>query len=152
MFQKPTDEYKQQHASHQASDSVETVVGPSVQVEGDFVSEGNIIVKGVVSGSVRTSQLLRVEEGAKILANVKAGTAVISGQIKGNIKAASSIELTASAQVLGDITCHTLAVEPGALIHGKVSMKGLNDSEDDKPKRRTRKRVTEDEGETTEEA
>lgn len=143
MFQKPTDEYNQPQA-HDGGDTVETVVGPSVQVEGDFVSEGNIIVKGVVSGSVKTSQLLRVEEGAKILANVKAGNAVISGHIKGNIRAASSIELTASAQVLGDISCQTLAVEPGALIHGKVSMKGIA-TDGEKPKRRARKRVSEEE-------
>jgi hypothetical protein len=32
-------------------DEVETVVGPSVNVEGDFASEGNIVVKGTVAGS-----------------------------------------------------------------------------------------------------
>lgn len=106
-------------------DDVETVVGPSVHVEGDFSSEGNILVKGIVSGSVKTSKVLTVEPGAKIFANVKAGSAIISGEIKGNAKVTDRLELTASARLMGDVECKVLVVEAGALIHGKVTMKGL---------------------------
>lgn len=107
-------------------DDVETVVGPSVHVEGDFASEGNILVKGSVSGNVKTSKLLTVEKGAQILANVRAGSAHISGNIKGNVKVEERIELTATAQILGDITCAVLVVEPGALVQGKVMMNGMS--------------------------
>src|SRR3990167_9425170 len=95
-------------------DEVETVVGPSVNVEGDFASEGNIIVKGTVSGSVHTSRFLFVEVGAKIMANVRAGNAKISGEVKGNLKVRETIELTSTAKVLGDIEARVLSVEPGA--------------------------------------
>ncbi|PIR74648.1 MAG: hypothetical protein COU35_01400, partial [Candidatus Magasanikbacteria bacterium CG10_big_fil_rev_8_21_14_0_10_47_10] len=76
MFQKPTESSFSYDAQPQ-HDDVETVVGPSVHVEGDFASEGNIVVKGSVAGSVKTSRQLTVVEGAKILANVKAGTALV---------------------------------------------------------------------------
>ena len=108
------------------NDDVETVVGPSVHVEGDFASEGNILVKGSVSGNVKTSKLLTVEKGAQILANVRAGSAHISGNIKGSVKVEDRIELTSSAQILGDITCSILVVEPGALVQGKVMMNGVS--------------------------
>jgi len=133
MFQKPTieppeiDTHRPPVTDH---DDVETVVGPSVHVEGDFASEGNILVKGSVSGSVKTSKLLTVERGAKILANVRAGNAHVSGEIKGNVKVDERLELSSTAQILGDITCNILAVEPGALIQGKVSMRGMTLSED----------------------
>ncbi len=110
----------------QESDKVETVVGPSVTVEGDFASEGDIVVKGTVSGSVKTSRLLTVEGGAKIFANVKAGNAVVSGAIKGNVKVTDTLELKSTAQVGGDIECKTLIVEGGALIMGKVTMHGFD--------------------------
>ena len=110
-------------------DEVETVVGPSVNVEGDFASEGNIIVKGTVAGSVHTSRHLSVEQGAKIMANVRAGSAQISGEVKGNMKIKETLELTATARVLGDIEVKTLVVEAGALIAGKVSMPGLEGAE-----------------------
>lgn len=140
MFQKSGDSYEFQN--NDTHDDVETVVGPSVHVEGDFASEGNIVVKGTVSGSVKTSRQLTVVEGAKILANVKAGHAIVAGHIKGNVKVAERLELTESAQILGDITCSVLAVAPGALIYGKVTMKGIDGHEP--KKRRSAKAKKED--------
>lgn len=126
MFQKPSYEAPPSAEFHgHEHDEVETVVGPSVHVEGDFASEGNMLIKGKVSGSVRTSKLLTAESGSKIMANVKAGSAVISGIVKGNVKVEDRLEVTASAQIVGDVECATLVVEAGAKIQGKVSMKGL---------------------------
>jgi len=155
IFQKPTpknvveEEMTQFDAQTVAErvDEVETIVGPSVNVEGDFASEGNIIVKGTVSGSVHTSRFLSVEPGAKIMANVRAGTAKISGEVKGNLKIRETIELTSTAKVLGDIECRVLSVEPGALLFGKVSMPGIEGAEVRNVKPRTSRR-----GEETAEA
>jgi cytoskeletal protein CcmA (bactofilin family) len=111
------------------NDEVETVVGPSVNVEGDFASEGNIVVKGTVAGSVTTSRHLSVEQGAKIMANVRAGSARIAGEVKGNMKVREALELTSTARIIGDIEVKILVVEAGALIAGKVSMPGLETAE-----------------------
>lgn len=129
MFKKPSPDialFQQQTRETSINDDVETVVGPSVNVEGDFASEGNILVKGMVSGSVKTSKLLTVEQTAKILANVRAGNALVSGHIKGNVKVSERLELTQTAQIAGDISCKVLVVEAGALIFGKVMMNGIN--------------------------
>ncbi len=128
MFQKPTnDEHKiyPTENNQKQHDDVETVVGPSVHVDGDFSSEGNILVKGIVSGNVKTIKLFTSEKGSKVLASVKAGNAVVSGAIKGNVKVDDRLELTESAQILGDIECAVLVVEAGALVKGKVTMKGI---------------------------
>jgi cytoskeletal protein CcmA (bactofilin family) len=106
-------------------DEVETVVGPSVNVEGDFASEGNIIVKGTVSGSVFTSKHLTVEKGAKIVANIRAGSATIAGEIKGNVKVKESLELMSTSKVIGDIDARNLRIESGAILYGKVTMPGV---------------------------
>jgi cytoskeletal protein CcmA (bactofilin family) len=125
------------------SDEVETVVGPSVNVEGDFASEGNITVKGSVAGSVHTSRFLSVETGAKIMANVRAGSARVAGEVKGNMKIKDSLELTSTSKVLGDIEVKTLSVEPGAIIYGKVVMPGA-DINDVKQARQRASRRSED--------
>ncbi len=133
MFQRPVVQSSSSLSSQQESssslvshaDDVETVVGPSVHVEGDFSSEGNILVKGMVSGNVKTSRLLTVESGARITANVKAANAIISGEIKGNVRVSDRLELTETARISGDIVCKVFAVEPGALIVGKVTMEGI---------------------------
>ena len=148
MFQKqPTNKLSFQEEINQTqgvqpvlADEIETVVGPSVNVEGDFASEGNIIVKGTVAGSVHTSRFLSVEMGAKIMANVRAGSAKISGEVKGNLKVRESLELTSTARVVGDIEVKTLSIEPGALLFGKVSMPGLEAGETRAARARTVRR------------
>lgn len=121
-------------SANPSADDVETVVGPSVNVEGDFASEGNIVVKGSVAGSVHTSRHLSVETGAKIMANVRAGSATVAGEVKGNMKIKESLELLSTARVLGDIEVTNLTIESGAILCGKVAMPGL-EGVDIKPSR-----------------
>lgn len=104
----------------------ETVVGPSVKIQGDLNSEGNIKIEGQVTGKVSTSQGVFVMEGAKITADISAGNAVIGGEIQGNIKITGSLILQASARINGDIACQILRVEDGAQFTGKCNMKGAN--------------------------
>ncbi len=103
-------------------DEVETVIGPSVQVEGDFVAAGDVIVEGVVSGKLRTEKNLRIGEGAKIFANVAAANALIAGEVQGNIKIKESLELTNTAKIFGDIKARVLTVTSGSILHGKCQV------------------------------
>lgn len=112
-------------------EEAETIVGPSVKVEGDFISEGNIKIEGQVNGSIKTAKQLRVEEGAKVNANISADNSVISGEIRGNMKLATTLELTPTAKVYGDVATKTLIVAAGAILHGHVIM-------DDNEKGRTK--------------
>ena len=100
----------------------ETVVGPSVKIQGDLISEGNIKIEGQVSGKVKTSQSVFVVPGAKISADVLAGNAIIGGDIQGNLKIAGHLILQSTAKILGDITCTVLRVEDGAQFSGKCIM------------------------------
>jgi len=100
----------------------ETVVGPSVKIQGDLNSEGNIKIEGQVSGKVKTSQSVFVIPGAKIAADVLAGNAVIGGEVQGNLKIGGHLVLQSTAKIMGDISCQILRVEDGAQFSGKCSM------------------------------
>jgi len=102
----------------------ETVVGPSVKIQGDLNSEGNIKIEGQVSGKVKTSQSVFVIPGAKIAADVLAGNAVVGGEVQGNLKISGHIILQSTAKILGDIVCTVLRVEDGAQFSGKCVMGG----------------------------
>lgn len=101
----------------------ETIIGAGVKVEGTFVSFGDVIVKGEVSGSVETKNNLRVEKGALINANVRAKNAFISGEVKGNVEVEEKVVLAKTAKIKGDIFCQTIAIEEGAVFNGKCQMK-----------------------------
>jgi cytoskeletal protein CcmA (bactofilin family) len=103
----------------------ETIVGPSVKIQGDLNSEGNIKIEGQVSGKVKTSQSVFVNQGARIVADVLAGNAVIGGEVQGNLKISGHLILQGTAKIAGDITCSILRVEDGAQFSGKCAMNGV---------------------------
>ncbi len=106
------------------NDAAETVVGPSVKIQGDLNSEGNIRIEGSVAGKVKTSQNVMVGESAKIAADINAGSATLAGEVQGNLKISGNLILQSTARVNGDITCAILRVEDGAQFTGKCTMGG----------------------------
>jgi cytoskeletal protein CcmA (bactofilin family) len=102
--------------------NVETIIGPGVKLEGNFVGDGNIIIKGEIKGSVETKDDLRIEQGAKVEADIKAKNVFLAGEVKGNIRAEERVSLASSARLLGDIECKFLSVEDGAVFNGQCKM------------------------------
>jgi len=101
---------------------IETIIGPSVKVEGDFKADGNVIIEGQVIGSFGTKKNLRVGNDAKIKASIEAENAWIGGAIKGNLKINGHLELSANAKIKGDVEAQILTIETGASINGHVKM------------------------------
>lgn len=101
----------------------ESIVGPSVKIEGDLKSNGNLRIDGSVIGKVKTAQNLMVGESAHIAADVEAENATIFGVVQGNVKVSGSLSLGSTGKILGDISCGKLKVEEGAYFAGKCQMK-----------------------------
>jgi cytoskeletal protein CcmA (bactofilin family) len=105
-----------------SSKNIETIIGPSVKVEGDFKGEGDLVIEGVLIGSLQTKNNLKIGTNAMIKAGVKANNIFISGKVKGNIIAKGKVEITGTAVILGNIIAQVISMESGALIQGNISM------------------------------
>jgi len=105
----------------------ETVIGASVKVEGDFTSDGNVLVQGIVNGSMKTKGNLRVDEGAHIKADVEAANASVSGEVEGNVTVKDNLELGAAAKIAGDIVTKILSIQPGAVLNGHCSVSAVQE-------------------------
>ncbi|NQV90602.1 polymer-forming cytoskeletal protein [Candidatus Uhrbacteria bacterium] len=105
-----------------SSSSNETIIAQGVRVEGDFQSQGDVVIDGEVVGSVVTQSSLHVGESAKIHADVKAANAVIAGEIIGNVVVGEMLELLSTSHVQGDITTERISVAAGARINGQIRM------------------------------
>ena len=110
------------------SGAPETVVGASVKIEGDLVSEGDIRVEGLVSGKIKTTKNLYVGPMAKIEADVEAGNAVVAGSVKGDIKTKESLLIQETGKISGSITCARLSIAEGANFSGTCAMPETADS------------------------
>jgi len=107
---------------HMSGHLQETTIAMGVKVEGDFTSEGDVIIEGEVTGNVKTKSHLRVGDSAKINADVSAKNAVVAGYIKGNLTVSERLELGENSVVEGDITTEVLSIAPGASVNGKLTM------------------------------
>ncbi|PIV51940.1 hypothetical protein CO115_04815 [Candidatus Falkowbacteria bacterium CG_4_9_14_3_um_filter_36_9] len=101
----------------------ETIIGPSIKIKGDFFGKGNIIVEGILEGSLKTSSGLYVGDKAKITAAIEAKDAKIGGEVKGNIKIKGYLEILATAKINGDVEALGISVAKGAFINGRLTMK-----------------------------
>lgn len=106
------------------SKQIETIIGQSVKVEGDFICQGSIIVEGELKGSVKTSDFLKVGVKSLILADVEASEALVAGEIKGDIKVSGYLELTSTAKILGNIQAGSISVAKGAMLSGQILVSG----------------------------
>lgn len=112
-----------------ATEGMDTVIGPSVQVEGNFVGSGNVMVEGQVNGTLKTTGNLTIGSDAKIKADVEAKNIVTSGEIRGNqIIALEKIEMSKTAKIFGNIKTSALSMETGAVVNGKVTMSSSDQS------------------------
>lgn len=107
----------------------ETVIGPSVKVEGDLKGVGNILVEGILTGTLTTDKDVTVGEKAQIQADITAQNATIAGTINGSVTVHGHLTINATAKISGDITTKTIAVESGARINGHLKMGEINASD-----------------------
>ena len=114
---------KNENQENGNASSVDTIIGPSVSVEGNFKGEGNIIIEGEVNGSLKTKGYLKASESSVIVASVTASEAEVAGRIAGNLKIRGGLDIKATAVIQGDIEAQTISVAPGAIINGNIKMK-----------------------------
>lgn len=106
----------------QRSPAPETFIGPSVKLEGNFTADGDIVVDGILVGTLTTQGDIKVGPQAAIEAEVRAKNAYIAGKIKGNITIANNLKVASTAVIYGDIKTLALSVEEGAQLNGKLLM------------------------------
>lgn len=100
----------------------ETIIGPSVRMEGKMVAKGTVLIQGAVVGSVKTGEDVHVAEGATVKASIDALNVFLAGVVEGPIKARGRLELSANARVTGDVEAKTVSIDAGAVLNGRCVM------------------------------
>ena len=109
-----------------------SLVGESLQLEGDLRSSGSLDVAGLINGNVFVSDMIVTETGS-VRGTIEAGSIEISGHVEGKVKA-DTVIVGKSAVIKGDIFFkNTLKTEEGADIDGyiKRTNNGKQNSEED---------------------
>lgn len=106
-----------------AGEGGSAVIGKSVQIRGEVKGSEDLVVDGLVEGTITlTESRLTIGPHATVTANVAARDVILLGKLSGNIKATGRVELRKGCDLVGDISATRLSVEENALFRGKVDL------------------------------
>lgn len=104
---------------------VHTLLGRGSEFEGKLTFEGQVRIDGKFSGQIFTKDTLVIGDGARVNAEISAGTVVVNGVVEGNIRATNLIELHQPARVKGNLEAPALQMDKGVLFEGTCKMENL---------------------------
>src|SRR3954464_6773380 len=104
---------------------VHTLLGKGSEFEGKLTFEGQVRIDGKFSGQIFTKDILVIGDGARVNAEINAGTVIVNGVVEGNIRATQVIELHQPGRVKGNLETPALAIDRGVIFEGSCKMENL---------------------------
>ena len=108
-----------------ATTDLNALLGRGSEFDGKLSFEGTVRIDGKFTGTIVTSDVLVVGEGAHISAEIHCGTLIVHGEVTGDIHAKSLVEFHQPARVRGNVETPALMVEKGVLFDGQCKMESL---------------------------
>ena len=106
-----------------AQDGPAATIGPSIRIKGELSGEEDLLVQGVVEGSVDLPKnLLTVGQDGQVNATVTARRVEVDGKVEGDISGTEQVVLRRSGQVRGNIAAPRVTLEDGCRFKGSIDM------------------------------
>lgn len=104
---------------------VHTLLGKGSEFEGKLTFEGQVRIDGKFSGQIFTKDVLVIGDGARVNAEINAGTVIVNGVVEGNIRATQVIELHQPGRIKGNLEAPALSMDKGVIFEGSCKMENL---------------------------
>jgi cytoskeletal protein CcmA (bactofilin family) len=99
-----------------------TIISESCKLEGNFETQGTMIVYGSLTGGIKC-ETLEIGKNGRINANVKADNVSIGGSFRGEIVCSGGLFIANTGKVRGRISYGSLSIEDGGQLEGYVAKK-----------------------------
>lgn len=101
---------------------VTAVIDQGCEFEGKLCFHGTVRIGGTFRGEIYTPDILIIGEGARVDAQIDAGSIIISGEVNGSLRAKYRVEIHRPAIFRGDILTPSLSVDEGVIFEGSSKM------------------------------
>lgn len=101
---------------------VTAVIDQGCEFEGKLCFRGTVRIGGTFRGEIYTPDTLIIGEGARVDAQIDAGSIIISGEVNGSLRAKYRVEIHRPAIFRGDILTPSLSVDEGVIFEGSSKM------------------------------
>ena len=105
-------------------DNVTAIIDKGCEFVGKLTFEGTVRIGGKFEGEIFTKDILIVNEGSTINAEIEADTVIINGEVNGNIKATNRVEIHSPGTLRGNIETPVLSIDEGVVFEGTTKMIG----------------------------
>jgi cytoskeletal protein CcmA (bactofilin family) len=118
-----TDEYN----DSMEDEDFDTILSSDIDFTGSLSFEKPFLIRGKVSGEIKATGLLVIDEDAVVNANIQALRVLIRGQVKGDINAVEKVEVSVTGKLAGNVTSPEIYMETGCIFNGRCTMIGRDE-------------------------
>lgn len=104
--------------------SNQNIISQGTKIVGDFNSEGDFRVDGIIEGNIKTTGKVVVGKAGFIKGTLQGTDAYFEGKFSGKLALSGTLTLKTEAHIEGEVVVGKLAVEPGATFNVSCVMKG----------------------------
>lgn len=97
-----------------------SIIDKELTIDGTVSTNGRLIVKGILKGTVIGKNVVIAEEGS-IYANAKVASMTIGGTFEGEVRALKELILLSTGKCTGKVICKDLVMETGAILNAHVT-------------------------------
>ena len=99
-----------------------SVIGKGMKLKGNISSEEEILIEGVVEGTIKMNHNVIVGKSGKVKADITAKEIVIEGEVNGNVTGKVKVEIVPGGVLNGDIISEKVVLADGAKFKGSIDM------------------------------
>ena len=104
-----------------------SIIDKELTIDGTVSTNGRLIVKGILKGTVIGKNVVIAEEGS-VYANAKVGSITIGGTFEGEIEKLKELILLSTGKCTGKVVCKDLVIETGGILNTQVTCLSAKDS------------------------
>ena len=99
-----------------------TILGPTLEIEGEIEGSEDLVIQGKVNGRIVSKKSLTIDQTGDVNATVTTEALAVSGRLNGNVEASDKVEIRREGTMIGDIKAPRVVIADGAKFKGRVEM------------------------------
>jgi cytoskeletal protein CcmA (bactofilin family) len=116
----PAKTHQQDNAAYKSRAAA--VIGPSMKIKGEIISEEELYIDGDVEGVLTCQHAVTVGPSGKVRANIKARDLTILGSVRGNVEIAGKLAIREKGSLVGDVRTTGISIDDGAYFKGGIDI------------------------------
>jgi len=101
----------------------DSVIGPSITINGDISGDEDLTIHGQVEGGINFREnSVSIGRQGRVVADIVAKNIIVEGKLKGDLRGSEQVTVASTGQVSGDIHSPRVVLNDGCQFKGAIDM------------------------------